>query len=113
MSHSLIVSAPQPGANLGACQEHKAAVYGVAISPDGKTLASGCGAETIKLWDIDDVARRSRASASFHRAVIRSLSFSPDNRTLASGSEDRTVKLWNFAAFSKSTSRREVASFTF
>jgi WD40 repeat protein len=103
----------QTGANLGACQEHKAAVYGVAISPDGKTLASGCGAETIKLWDVDNVARPSRASASFHRAVIRALSFSPDNRTLASGSEDRTVKLWNFAAFSKSTSRREVASFTF
>jgi WD40 repeat protein len=101
------------GSNLGVCQEHKAAVYGLAISPDGKTLASGCGAETIKLWDVNNVAKHAWASASFHRAVIRSLSFSPDNRTLASGSEDRTVKLSNFVAFSNSTARREVASFSF
>ena len=101
------------GASLGACAEHKGAVFGVTISPDGKTLASGCGAETIKLWNADHIGKRAWASASYHRSVIRSLSFSPDNRTLASGSEDRTVKLWNFAAFARSRSRNEVASFLF
>jgi len=101
------------GSALGMCPEHKGGVFGVAISPDGKTLASGCGAETIKLWNVDQVAKGSWASASYHKSVIRSLSFSPDNRTLASGSEDKTVKLWNFVAFSKTTSRREVASVAF
>jgi WD40 repeat protein len=31
---------------------HPEAVFSVAFSPDGKTLASGSGDGTIKLWDV-------------------------------------------------------------
>ena len=31
---------------------HTGGAYSVAYSPDGKTLASGCGDKTIKLWDV-------------------------------------------------------------
>ena len=31
---------------------HSAGVRGLAFSPDGKTLASGAGDHTIRLWDV-------------------------------------------------------------
>jgi WD40 repeat protein len=82
-------------------------VFGVAISPNGQTLASGCGSETIKLWNLANVSTGSLASISYHSSVVRTLAFSVDGRTLASGSEDNTVKLWNLAT------RRQVASFKY
>ena len=42
----------------GKCQrtlkEHRAAVYAVAISRDGKTLATGSEDSPVKLWDVTE-----------------------------------------------------------
>ena len=34
------------------------AVMGLAFSPDGKTLATGCADNTVKLWDLFPPARK-------------------------------------------------------
>lgn len=64
----------------------------LAWSPDGKTLASTSGGNTVQLWD---VARSSvRFTLKGHIEAVRSLAFSPDGQTLASGGINGTLKLW-------------------
>jgi WD40 repeat protein len=72
---------------------HTAGVWSVAYSPDGKTLASGSGDSTIKLWD--RAGGKEKATLKGHKGSVRSVAFSPDGKTLASGSDDFTIKLWD------------------
>jgi WD40 repeat protein len=68
-------------------------VRSVAISPDGRLIASGFLYEGIKIWEVDSgVLLRSLRS---HISSVNSISFSPDSQCLASGSRDRTIKLWD------------------
>jgi WD40 repeat protein len=71
-------------------------VRSVAISPDGRLIASGFLYEGIKVWEVDSgVLLRSLRG---HTASVNSISFSPDSQWLASGSRDRTIKLWDVYA---------------
>lgn len=68
-------------------------VRSVAISPDGRLVASGFLYEGIKVWEVDSgVPLRSLRG---HTASVNSIAFSPDSQLLASGSRDRTIKLWD------------------
>jgi WD40 repeat protein len=73
---------------------HASWVYGLAFSPDGKTLASGSADDTILLWDIE---KREVSGIPFvgHNDQITSLSFSPDGRMLASAAENGEIILWD------------------
>jgi WD40 repeat protein len=74
-----------------------AQVSAVSFSPDGRTLASGSGAEgTVQLWNVSDPARPTPLGRPLtgHTDWIRSVVFSPDGRSLASVATDG-VRLWN------------------
>jgi len=71
-------------------------VRSVAISPDGRLLASGFLYEGIKIWEVDSgVPIRSLRG---HTASVNSIAFSPDSQLLVSGSRDRTIRLWDVYA---------------
>lgn len=74
---------------------HADALYAVAISPDGKQLATGGYDQKIKLWDI--ASGKEITTIKGHNGCINSLAYRPDGKVLASASADRTVKLWDTA----------------
>ncbi|NEP81410.1 MAG: WD40 repeat domain-containing protein [Okeania sp. SIO3B3] len=74
---------------------HKGWVYAVAISSDGKTLASSSYDGVIKIWNLTNGKLLHTINA--HADAIGSLAISPDGKILASGSWDNRIKLWNIA----------------
>jgi WD40 repeat protein len=74
---------------------HTSFVYSIAFSPDGKTLASGSGDGTAKLWDA--ATGMLVHTLLGHTGYVRSVAFSPDGATLATGANDGTIRLWDTA----------------
>ncbi len=72
---------------------HKDAIYSLALSPDGGTLATGSYDQKIVLWDAQ--TGRELKTLSGHNGCIYDLAFRSDGKILASASADRTVKLWD------------------
>ena len=73
---------------------HSGQVNSVAITPDGRTIASGGDDHTVVLWDME--TRRERLTLD-HEAPVYVLAFSPDGKTLATGGPDGIVRLWDVA----------------
>ena len=71
---------------------HRALVYSVRWSPDGRSLATGGYDSRIVLWDA--ASGKPVRSLAGHNGAIFSLAFSPDGTLLASASADQTVKVW-------------------
>jgi WD40 repeat protein len=71
---------------------HNNTVAGLAFSPDGKTLATGCRGD-ITFWDT--ATGQSSATIKGHQDLITALVYSPDGKTLASAGWDKTLRLWD------------------
>jgi WD40 repeat protein len=72
----------------------RAAVRGLAFSPNGKILASAGDDHTVRLWNVPAGTALGRPLAG-HTGLVGAVAFSPDGKLLASGSDDRTVRLWD------------------
>jgi WD40 repeat protein len=72
---------------------HKDVVWSVAISNKGKTLVSGSGDNTIKVWDLEKGVLLHTLQG--HKGGVWSVAISPDGKTLFSGGKDKTIKIWD------------------
>jgi serine/threonine protein kinase/sugar lactone lactonase YvrE len=75
---------------------HSGWVCDIALSPDGKYLASVGWDGTVKLWHVS----RGTLSRTFkgHQGTTQAIAFSPDGKVIASSStKEKGVKLWNAA----------------
>jgi WD40 repeat protein/serine/threonine protein kinase len=71
---------------------HTGAVFCLAFSPDGRTLASGSDDRTVILWD--PVSRQERLTLTGHADRLLDLAFNANNTLLTTVSRDGAVKRW-------------------
>lgn len=83
---------------------HEAIITNLAISPDGKRLASVSLDQTVKVWDI---ASKKEIYVSHEQSGVYSISFSSDGLRLTSGSGDGIVKIWSLPGLDTRTMQAE------
>jgi WD40 repeat protein len=77
---------------------HASQNWSVRFSPDGKTLATGGGDGTVKIWDV--ASGQLRETFQGHEARVAGLRFSVDGRTLYS-SGSKSVIAWDLEGSSR------------
>jgi WD40 repeat protein len=94
-------------------QGHTDWVLSVAISSNGRLVASGSRDNTVRLWEV--ATGKERAVLRGHSESVNTVAFSPDGQTLASGSGtfDKVrgwlggeIKLWDVARSSERATLR-------
>jgi WD40 repeat protein len=74
-------------------------VGAVALSPDGRQLATGEVLGLVRLWQVDNSAGKPALTESGtlfgHRAGVHGLWFALDGGRLVSSADDQTVRLWD------------------
>ncbi|CAK9019244.1 Uncharacterized WD repeat-containing protein alr3466 [Durusdinium trenchii] len=72
---------------------HEDGATAVAISADGKTLASGSSDKTVRVWDA--VTGTERRVLRGHTNFVACVAISSDGCTVVSGSDDNTTRVWD------------------
>jgi WD40 repeat protein len=73
---------------------HERPVTSVAISGDGKRIATGSVDQLVKVWDAER-GGPALLDLKGHTGHVFSVAFSPDGKRIVSGSGDRTVRVWD------------------
>jgi WD40 repeat protein len=72
---------------------HPGAVYTLALSPDGKTVATAGSNHVVRLWDA--ATGQERQSLNGHAGPVYGVAYRPDGKVLASAGWDRVIRLWD------------------
>jgi cytochrome c len=83
--------APQPERVLTG---HTAPIVALAVSPDGKTIASASWDRTVRLWPLGGGEPRILEG---HQQNVNGVAFTPDGRSVVSVSHDPQLRIWPLA----------------
>lgn len=72
-------------------QAASAEVRGLAVSPDGSTVAIGCGSEVV----LSDATGHTLHRLPGHSGTVTAIVFDPTGKFFASGSTDKTIRVWD------------------
>jgi eukaryotic-like serine/threonine-protein kinase len=86
---------PQTHMALMTLRGHLGPVLCVAVSPDGRQIATGSDDTTAKIWDA--ASGRELLTLKGHRDWIKRVAFSPDGRRIVTASHDQTARVWDVA----------------
>src|SRR5205085_9922949 len=85
----VVLIAPEERATFSG---HSDTVNAVAVSPDGKLVASGSDDDTVRLWNPGDGKEVLRLKG--HSDSVLSVAFSPSGALLASAGADDVIRIW-------------------
>lgn len=71
---------------------HEQDIYSLDFARDGRTIASGSGDRTVRLWDIE--TGQPLMTLSIEDGVT-TVAISPDTKYVAAGSLDKSVRVWD------------------
>jgi cytochrome c len=74
---------------------HRGPIAGLAVSPDGSTLASASWDSSIRLWPLHSGAKRVLEG---HSQNVNGVAFAPDGKSLVSVGYDLTLRIWPLPA---------------
>jgi cytochrome c len=74
---------------------HTAPVASLAVSPDGKRIASASWDRTVRVWPVDG---GEATVLEGHKQNVNGLAFMPDGRALVSASYDPEIRIWRFGS---------------
>jgi len=87
------------GAQVALLQGHTNTVHAIAISFDGRFIASASSDCTVRLWS---VRTYEAVSPPFeHADELYCVTFSPDRKRVACGGKDTKVYLWDIEPYTK------------
>ena len=86
---------------------HLSPIYSIALSPDGKIMASGSLGPKIKLWDL--TTKSILRNLKGHHSGSKSLVFSKEGDLLFSGSFDKTIKVWSTSTGKEEQSMKTIS----
>ncbi len=92
---------------LASVEAHPGAVRALAVTPDGRLIASGGPDGVVRLWNLDTHAPL--ANLGGHHRRVTGLSFFPDSRRLASAGRDGSLRIWAIDPASASARSEPIA----